>query len=145
MKITEEQFLLVKDCFPVQRGNVKLSNLTILNALLYRAENGCKWRALPEEFGKWSTVYRRVRRWAQKGILVKVLQTLHDIGIIQADLQVISLDSTIVKVHPDGTGARKSSGPQSIGKSRGGWTTKIHVVASDEKTVAVFVGDGPGL
>ena len=138
MRITEDQYKLVEGCFPVQRGNVKLSNLVVLNALLYITENGCKWRALPEKFGKWSTVYRRVRRWAEKGILDKVLSVLHDIGVIEIDLRVLSLDSTITKVHPDGTGALKSNRPQSIGKSRGGWTTKIHAVASDDKTAVAF-------
>ncbi|CAK0749717.1 hypothetical protein CCP3SC5AM1_150054 [Gammaproteobacteria bacterium] len=41
--------------------------------------------------------------------------------------------STIIKVHPNGTGALKSSGPQSIGKTCGGWTTKIHMIAIDDK------------
>lgn len=35
---------------PVQRGNVRLANLDVLSAMLYIAENGCKWRALPERF-----------------------------------------------------------------------------------------------
>ena len=48
------------------------------------------------------------------------------------------MDSTAVKVHPDGTGARKKNGPQSIGKSRGGWTTKIHMVAADARTAITF-------
>ncbi len=34
------------------------------------------------------------------------------------------MDSTIVKVRPDNTGALKS--PQPIGKSRGGWTTRVN-------------------
>ena len=50
----------------------------------------------------------------------------------------VSLDSTIIKVHPDGTGALKSSGPQSIGKTCGGWTTKIHMLAVDDKTSLDF-------
>ena len=44
----------------------------------------------------------------------------------------------IVKVHPDGTGARKENGPQAIGKSRGGWTTKIHLIATDARTAVMF-------
>ncbi|MBQ9371405.1 MAG: transposase, partial [Thermoguttaceae bacterium] len=46
----------------IPRGNVRVDNLTFLNALLYAIENGCKWRALPKEFGKWSTIYKRFRR-----------------------------------------------------------------------------------
>ena len=47
------------------------------------------------------------------------------------------MDSTIIKVHPDGTGAPKN-GPQSIGRSRGGWTTKLHMIAADARTAVTF-------
>ena len=43
-----------------------------------------------------------------------------------------------MKVHPDGTGALKN-GPQAIGKSRGGWTTKIHMVAAGPRTTVNFL------
>ena len=33
---------------------------------------------------------------------------------------------------------RYKNGPQSIGKSRGGWTTKIHLVAADARTAVTF-------
>ena len=45
MEITEEQYARIKDSLPVQRGNVRLTNLQVLNAILYVAEQGCKWRA----------------------------------------------------------------------------------------------------
>ena len=35
-------------------------------------------------------------------------------------------------------GCVKKNGPQSIGKSRGGWTTKIHMVAADARTAMTF-------
>jgi transposase len=44
MEISEEQYARIKDSLPVQRGNVSLSNLQFLNAVLYVAEHGCKWR-----------------------------------------------------------------------------------------------------
>ena len=53
-------------------------------------------------------------------------------------MEVVSLDSTIVKVHPDGTGVLRSGGPHSIGKSRGGWTTKIRMIAIDDRTALAF-------
>jgi len=43
------------------------------------------------------------------------------------------MDSTIVKVHPDAAGALKKKGEQSIGRSKGGLTTKIHVLAINER------------
>jgi len=47
MEITEEQYARIKDSLPVQRGNVRLTNLQVFNAVLYIAEQGCKWRGLP--------------------------------------------------------------------------------------------------
>ena len=46
MKITPEEFKRIESLLPVQRGNVKHDNLKFLNAVLYVAENGCKWRGL---------------------------------------------------------------------------------------------------
>lgn len=60
MEITEEQFARIKDSLPVQRGNVSLTNLQVLNAILYVAEQGCKWRGLPRRFGRWHTIYTRM-------------------------------------------------------------------------------------
>ncbi|WP_367162499.1 transposase, partial [Methylibium sp.] len=42
MEITQAQFEQIEHCLPTQRGNVSLSNLTVLNAVLYVAEHGCK-------------------------------------------------------------------------------------------------------
>ena len=53
MKITESQYRRIEACFPRQRGNVSFSNLEVLNAILYVAEHGCKWRGLPARFGNW--------------------------------------------------------------------------------------------
>ncbi|MDR0735604.1 MAG: IS5/IS1182 family transposase, partial [Zoogloeaceae bacterium] len=42
MELTETQYRQIADCLPRQRGNVRLSNLQLLNAILYVAEHGCK-------------------------------------------------------------------------------------------------------
>ena len=76
MEITEEKYERIKDSLPVQRGNVTLSNLQVLNAVLYVTEQGCKWRGLPERFGKWHTIYMRMNRWAKNGVLDRVFEKL---------------------------------------------------------------------
>ena len=53
MEITPEQFEKIKDSLPIQRGNVTLPNIQVVNAILFIAEQVCKWRRLPERFGKW--------------------------------------------------------------------------------------------
>jgi transposase len=60
MEITAMQYEMIKDSLPIQRGNVKLQNLEVLNAILYVAEQGCKWRRLPSRFGKWLCDYTRL-------------------------------------------------------------------------------------
>jgi transposase len=64
MNLSEEQYEVIRPLLPVQRGNVRISNLDVINAVLFVAENGCKWHALPARFGNWHTVYTRLRRWA---------------------------------------------------------------------------------
>jgi transposase len=61
---------------PVQRGNVSIDNLTLLNAILYVAVNGCTWRGLPRQYGRWHTVYTRMSRWAKAGVLDRVFEEL---------------------------------------------------------------------
>ena len=110
MKLTKEQYEKIKECFPKQRKPAKISNLDILNAVLYLVENGCKWRGLPKEYGNWHVIYVRVNRWAKKGVLQAAFLRLQQLGIIQIKVNVVSLDSTCIKVHPDGMGALKKVG-----------------------------------
>ncbi len=93
----------------MQRGNVRLNHLTMLNALLYVAENGCKWRGLPKHFGNWHSIYVRMNRWAKKGVLDRVFEKLQLEQIVRIKIEAFSLDSTIVKVHPGGAGALRKT------------------------------------
>jgi transposase len=109
MEITEEQYARIKDSLPVQRGNVSLSNLQFLNAVLYVAEHGCKWRGLPKRYGNWHTIYTRMNRWSKSGAMDRVFEKLQLEQIVRIRIEAFSLDSTSVKVHPDGTGALKKT------------------------------------
>ena len=109
MEITAEQYEKIKDSLPVQRGNVKLQNLQVVNAILYVAERGCKWRGLPARFGNWHSIYTRMNRWAKSGVLDRVFEKLQAEQIVRIKIEAFSLDSTSIKVHPDGTGALKKT------------------------------------
>ena len=112
MELTPEQYARIEPYLPRQRGNVSLRNIDVLNAILYVAENGCKWRSLPERFGNWHTVYTRLNRWAKTGVLDRVFAQLQRQQLLRIRLEAVSLDSTAVKVHPDGTGALKKAAPR---------------------------------
>jgi transposase len=105
MKLKENQYQKIEKLLPRQRGNVKVENRNLLNALIYRCKNGCSWRGLPQSFGPWHTIYVRIDRWAKNGIRERVYTALAAEGL--KDIQVYALDSTSVKVHPDAHGARK--------------------------------------
>ena len=109
MEIQKEHYEQISECFPKQRKPAKISNLDVLNAALYVMENGCKWRSLPKEYGDWHVIYVRINRWAKKGVLEKAFLHLQQLGIIQIQVNVVSLDSTCLKVHPDGMGALKKT------------------------------------
>jgi transposase len=109
MEFTAAHFKIIEKLLPIQRGNVKLSNIQVLNAILYVAEHGCKWRGLPKKFGNWHSVYTRANRWAKQGVLDRVFSALQESDFINIQVDHVSLDSTAVKVHPDGTGALKKT------------------------------------
>ena len=63
------------------------------------------WPALPKRFGKWHTIDTRMSRWAKAGVLERAFERLQQAQVVQIKIEAVSLDSTSVKVHPDGTGA----------------------------------------
>jgi transposase len=109
MKISEAQYGRIVGHFPVQRGNVKTENRDFINAILYIAENGCKWRAMPSEFGKWQTIYKKFSRWTKNGVMQRIFAALQTEEIIAVHVEVLAIDSTSCKVHPDGHGVLKNS------------------------------------
>ena len=131
MELTEAQYSRIASYLPRQRGNVSLSNRQVLNAILYVAEHGCKWRGLPRRFGNWHTIYTRMNRWSKNGVLDRVFEQLQRAQLVRIKLEAVSLDSTIVKVHPDGTGARKktvprpSASPEADGPPRFIWLPRM--------------------
>ena len=131
MEITAVQFNCIEPFLPVQRGNISLSNLHVINAILYVAENNCKWRSLPKRFGKWHTIYTRMNRWAKAGALNRLFEQLQHQQLIRIKIDAVSLDSAIVKVHPDGIGALKqtdrkpSASPEADGPTKFIWLPRM--------------------
>ena len=117
MELSTEQFERIKDSLPVERGNVRITQHAFLNAVLHVVENGGKWRRLPEAYGNWHTLCMRMNRWSKAGVLDRVFARLQQEGVVTVRMKVLSLDSTTVKVHPDGTGALKKTGRKPSGKA----------------------------
>ena len=147
MELTHSQYERIAPHLPVQRGNVRISNRQVLNAILYVAEHGCKWRGLPKRFGNWHTIYTRMSRLSKNGVLDQMFEYLQREQIVRIKIEAVPMDSTIVKVHPDGTGALRKTVPNPSAAPEGGWTTNGHRVAAAARTAITFspgqAHDGP--
>ena len=67
---------------------------------------------LPKRFGSWHTIYTRMNRWSRNGVLDHVFEQLQREQIVRIRIDSVQMDSTIIKVHPDGTGALKKTAPR---------------------------------
>ncbi len=94
-----------------------------LEAVLWRVRTGVPWRDLPKYFGPYTSIFNKFNRWSKLGIWKKMHQLLH----FDVDNEWNFLDATIVRVHQHASGAIGNE-DQAIGKSVGGFTTKVHAL-----------------
>ncbi len=69
--MSDDEGELLKPSIPIHRGVGHPQTVDfreVVNAILYWADNGIKWRALPHDFPCWSTVYDYYRRWVKTGV-----------------------------------------------------------------------------
>jgi transposase len=93
-----------------------------LEGILFKMRTGIPWRDLPPYFGEWSAVFRRFNLWSKKDVLNELFRVLTR----YADTDWLFIDGSIVRAHQHSTGAATAD-DESIGKSRGGNSTKIHL------------------
>jgi transposase len=100
---------------------------------------------MPAKYGSWHTVSSRFYRWRHAGIWARLLEALQRRADRQGqfDWSVHFLDSTIVRAPQHAAGARGGQAGEALGRSRGGFSTKIHVRADRHgKPVVLLVTAG---
>ena len=92
--------------------------------MLWIARTGCPWRDLPAEFPKWQSLYTRWRRCVQRRIWARVLAWRGE----GHQWKAYAVDAPHVRVHALGPHARGGYAEQAVGRSRGGLTSKVHLL-----------------
>ena len=94
---------LIEACRP--KGKTPPQDLRrTLSAILWRHQNGAKWRAVPEELGPWWRAAQIFVRWARAGVWERLLNLVQECGI---KLGMVFLDGTSVRAHQKAAGARR--------------------------------------
>ena len=78
-------------------GRTPADHRFVLDGIFWIARTGAPWRDLPEEFGKWSSVYRQFRRWTLDGPWEYILDALNHAKLAPDKLQVT--DNTVIRAH----------------------------------------------
>ncbi|WP_103537923.1 MULTISPECIES: IS5 family transposase [unclassified Streptomyces] len=165
--LTDEQWAVLEPLLPkgARLGRPPVwPRRQLIDGIRFRVRTGVPWRDVPAGYGPWSRVYDLFRRWQRNGSwhrLFTRLQSLADAeGAITWDL---SVDSTVCRAHQRAAGACKQGELQKeppggastepvdhgLGRSRGGFTTKLHLaVEQGQKPMSIVVtagqrGDSP--
>ena len=102
--LTDAEWELVGPLLATGRGRPGRENRRHLDGVLWRAREGARWRAIPERYGKWNTVWRRFARWRDLGLFEAVLAALAGSGAAEERVQMI--DATVIRAHQHAAGAK---------------------------------------
>ena len=103
--ITDSSWEIIEPLLPGSirdRGRTAKDNRLFVEAVLWKVRVGGPWRDLPSGFGEWYSVFRRFRRWAQRGVFQRLFEAVSG----DPDFEYVLVDGTIVNVHQKASGAK---------------------------------------
>lgn len=110
-ELSDDEWKLVEPFLPIGRYGPYPKHLREqFEGVIWRFRTGSQWREMPSEFGAWSTVYQRFAQWRDAGVFETLME-----GVIaeaarrgQAEISLVSVDSTVARAHHDAAGMRVS-------------------------------------
>ena len=98
--LSDDEWTLIGPLLPAERGRgcrPAQDNRRYFEGMMWVARTGAQWRHLPDEYGKWNSVFRRYRRWAATGVFDALLEGLAE--LVERDRTADMIDSTVVRAH----------------------------------------------
>lgn len=138
-ELADYEWTAIKPMLPNKpRGVPRVNDRRVLNGIFWVLRSGAPWRDLPDHFGPYTTCYNRFVRWRRAGVWGRIIDAL----AVAHDAAVQMIDTSIVRVHQHGACITRNK-RQSMGRSRGGLTSKIHAVV-DSNSLPVRLALSPG-
>jgi transposase len=138
-ELADYEWVAIKPMLPNKpRGVPRVNDRRVLNGIFWVLRSGAPWRDLPDHFGPYTTCYNRFVRWRRAGVWGRIIDAL----AAAHDAAVQMIDTSIVRVHQHGACITRNQ-RQSMGRSRGGLTSKIHAVV-DSNGLPVRLALSPG-
>jgi transposase len=136
--LTEWMWARMEPLLPSEQGGIghpRLENRPIVETILWKHRTGAPWRDLPESFGPWNTVFTRFNRWNRSGVWQRVLETVRG----EAGCEWVMVDGTVIRAQQHAAGAKRGTYIQALGRSRGGFSTKVHLMGDAQGNPVDFV------
>ena len=122
-ELSDFEWAAIKPLLPNKSRGVRCVNDRLLNGIFWVLRSGAPWRDLPVCYGPRTTCYNRFVRWRKAGVWDRIMDSL----AVAHDAAVQMIDTSIVRVHQHAACIARNRS-QSMGRSRGGLTSKIHAV-----------------
>ena len=102
--LSDVQWAAIEPHLPmVHTGPVRKDDRRVISGIIHRFREGCRWRALPDEYGPYTTAFNRFNRWSKRGLWENIFKALVEAGGMP-DLGMI--DSSAVRAHRSASGAK---------------------------------------
>ena len=108
-QLSDDEWALIEPLLPIGRFGPYPHRLRDqFEGVIWRFRTGSQWREMPAEFGPWQTVYDAFSRWRDAGVFAALMDAMIAEAARrgQADVSLVSVDSTSVRAHHDAAGMR---------------------------------------
>lgn len=145
-ELTDAQWEAICDLLPEPKatGRRPEDGRKVFNGIFWILNTGAPWRDLPSRYGTWQTVYHRFTQYRKDGTIDRMLERLQmkldEMGRI--DWELFCVDGTSIRAAKAAAGApapkkkhqeaQEEPEDHALGRSRGGWGTKVHLVSDGQ-------------